>query len=39
MESIIVDDITILFDSDEKPAANLFADACKKSVPLIYDTW
>jgi len=39
MESIIVDDITILFESDEKPAANLFANACKKSVPLIYDTW
>lgn len=39
MESIIIGNITILFDANEGPAANLFADASIKSAPVIYDMW
>jgi hypothetical protein len=38
MESIIADNVTIMFDSGDKPTADLFAEICAKSVPVIYDT-
>lgn len=39
MESIIVDDITILFDVNEKPSADLLAKACTESIPVIFALW
>jgi hypothetical protein len=39
MESMIVDGITILFDIHEKAAADLLAEACIKSAPIIDATW
>ena len=39
MESIIVDDITILFDPNEKPSADLLAETCAESIPVIFALW
>lgn len=39
MKSVIVDNIKILFNAKGKSSVDLFADACTKASPLIYETW
>lgn len=39
MKHVIVDNIKILYNDAGKPSVNLFADACRKSIPVIYETW
>lgn len=39
MKNVIVDNIKILFNDEGKSAVDLFADACTRISPLIYEIW
>lgn len=39
MKSVIAENIKILYNDAGKSSVDLFADACRKSVPVIYETW
>ncbi len=39
MRSVIASNIKILFNTKGKSSVDLFADACAKAAPLIYETW
>ena len=39
MKSMSVDSLTLFFDPDEQDAAQLIAQACRKSVQLIHTLW
>lgn len=39
MQTRNVNGITLYFDASEQAAADLFAEACKRSIPLIQEQW
>jgi len=39
MKSVIVDNIKILYNNAGKSSVDLFTDASRKSIPVIYETW